>query len=175
MKVIEEHWRRVAAIHQADHGLMAGVWLAWDPDTDTVHVYDACVYRNEVLAVIAEGFNARGRWIPIAVSDKDLIDQLFERGCNVLPDKIDESTSAVELTTRDIWERMRTGRFRVDRRLKEWQDEYKTFNRDGHKIPKNKPLMAATRLALSQLEMATAQVSFKTKRRNHSQIKRAFV
>lgn len=140
------------------NGNVSGVWIAHDPDNDTVHLYDACNFKKEVLAVIAEGVNARGRWIPIGCTDSELSDQLLDRGCSTAPEKYDDSDSMAELISRDIWERMRSGRFKVEKRLKEWLDEFKTFNRESAKIPRDShPLMAATRCAMAQLPYARAQ------------------
>ena len=83
--MIEDHWQRIAGIHKKPNGEIAAVWLARDPDTDVVRVYDACLFKKEVLAVIAEGLNARGRWVPISWKDKELAAALDERGCNMSP------------------------------------------------------------------------------------------
>lgn len=112
--------------------------------------------------MIAEGLNARGRWIPIAWTDKDISDKLLERGCNMLYEPCKDTPSISEVVSRDIWERMRTGRFKVDKRIREWLDEYRTFYRKDQKVPSGThPLMAATRHAVSQLDMAKRQRQLK--------------
>lgn len=124
-----------------------------------IHLYDACVFKREVLAVVAEGVNARGRGVPVAWSKRDeaLSDSLLERGCNMQHRPVSDTDGSAEMMTRDLWERMRTGRFKVDKRLQEWIGEFKTFTREGDKIPRDThPLMAATRFALQDLDYATA-------------------
>lgn len=163
--MVSPTWKRIAGAHILDDGTAAVVWMARDPDNDVVHVYDACVFRREVLAIIAEGLNARGRGIPVAWIDQGFADKLLERGCNMLPEPADDTDSMRELISRDIWERMRTGRFKVDRRLKEWTDEYKTYDRDGENVPREThPMMAATRYAISKLEFARAEQSHAQRR-----------
>ncbi len=162
--MIQDGWKRVAGIHIQDDGDLAAVWMALDGDSDVIHLYDCCVFKREVLAVIAEGMNARGRWIPVGWTNKELADKLLDRGCNMQPDPSDDSESMAEIISRDIWARMRSGRFKVDRRLKEWLDEYKTFNRQDSKVPRDThPLMAATRHAIDQLQYAKAESTRSTK------------
>ena len=66
---------------------------------------------------------------------------------------------------------MRSGRFKVEKRLSEWRDEYKTFQRTGAKIPiETHPLMAATRHAVASMEYAKAKAVVKTKQTTYPQI-----
>lgn len=151
--MIEPNWPRIAGLHCRDDGTLAVVWLAHDSKTDVIHLYDACLFKREVMAVIAEGLNARGRWIPIAweeKSGKEISEELTKRGCGILGVGIKETDAMAEVVSREIWERMRSGRFKVDRRLSEWLDEFKGFSREDSKVPRSSfPLMAATRLAIA--------------------------
>ena len=156
--------KRISGIHAQEDGTIGAVWLAYNKDRDLIHVYDACVFRAEVLAVIAEGLNARGRWIPVAWNDKskEISDKLLDRGCNMLQDGCKTSDQYLEVTSRDVWERMRTKRFKVDPRLKEWTDEFEAYYKDGVKIPKDaSPLMSATLNAIDQLPFARRQTTRK--------------
>lgn len=158
--MIEPYWYRIAGIHVTEAGEIAAVWLAWDRDNDTVHVTDACVFRREVLAVVCEGINARGRFIPVAweKNAKALAGELLSRGCNMTVDPADDNDAMAEVISRTIWERMRSSRFRVNRRLGEWLDEFKSFQRQDNKIPRDThPLMAATRHAMQRMDDATRQ------------------
>lgn len=154
---MSDQWRRIAGVEIEEDGKVAAVWLGHDRLSDVVTLYDACKFNAEVLAVISEGMNARGRWIPIAwnVTSKDFSDKIMERGCNVLFEGLKETPQMAEMASRDIEERMRTGRFKVDRRLAEWLSEFELFSKQGGKIPvSGYPLMAATRYAIGQLDLA---------------------
>jgi hypothetical protein len=157
--VIESHWKRIAGMCVEPDGSIALVWMALDRDTDTVHLYDTAVFQREVLAVVAQGINARGRWIPVAWRDKDIADKLLnEHGVNIIPEGIKETKTSAEVSARDVWERMRTGRFKVDRRLGDWVQASKQFYRDDSQIPLvGHPLMSATRFAIERLDYARAQ------------------
>lgn len=168
--MIEEHWRRICGIHCPDDGSIAAVWMALDKDSDVVHLYDACVFRGEVLAVISEGLNARGRWIPIAwhKEAKEVVARLEERGCNALVDHCTDSQAVIEAVSMDILERMRSRRFRVDKRLAVWLDEFREFERKDKQVPKaGFPLMAATRHAVSCLESARRQEPRRSSNQQH--------
>lgn len=158
--MIAPEWRRIAGLHVQDEGEIAAVWLAHDRETDVLHCYDSVIFRREVMAVIGEGINNRGRWIPVAweKTAKEVADKLLYRGCNMLLEAEKETQAVREVTSRDIWERMRTGRFKVDKRLSEWLDEYRQFYREDAQVPNSShPLMAATRHAVAHLDYAKRQ------------------
>ena len=155
--MIEHHWPRIAGLHcQADGGI-AAVWLAHDKDADCVHLYDSCLFRREVLAVVADGIKARGGWIPIAWANggKDIVERLLERGLNTLTEPAKDSPALAEAASMEIWERMRSGRFKAARQLTEWLDEFQAFGRREGQVPLDGyPLMSATRHAASMLSWA---------------------
>ena len=147
-------------MHAQNEGEIGCVWLAHDKAADVIHLYDCCMFRREVLAVIAEGLNARGRWVPVAWEGgaKEIVERLLDRGCNTLPEPSKQTPVLAEAISRDVWERMRTGRFKVDKRLAEWLDEYKSFVREDGQVPlKTFPLMSATRHAMADMDYARAQ------------------
>lgn len=153
---------------------MGCVWLAHDPLSSVVHCYDAAIIRNDAFAVIAEGIGARGKWIPLAWHKdaepftKKLLD---EYGINVLPDPCADKQSVAETISREIWSRMRSSRFRVDQRVGEWLNEYRSFFRDQSKIPQSGfPLMAATRHAIEMLNYAKPQAMPGSKKMNYPKL-----
>lgn len=152
--MMDASWPRVAAIALEENGDVGVVWMAFDRNTDTVHIYDAAILRREALAIIAESLNARGRFIPVAHAKgaKALSDELLKRGVNMTYDEVADDEGMAEVVTRTLWEYMRTARLKVERRLVEWQDEFKACQRvDGKVPPKGFPLMAASRHALQML------------------------
>ena len=159
-EMIEPGWACIAGIHFQPEGGAAAVWIAHDKQTDVLHLWDCALFLREPPVVIAAGVNAHGRWIPIAWEKdaKDLIAQLLERGCNTLPEAAHETPILADAISRDVWERMRTGRFKVERRLAEWLDEYKSFIREEGQVPlKSHPLMSATRHAVADMAYARRQ------------------
>jgi len=157
--MIPDDWPRMAGLHVRQDGDVGCVWLAHDKDRDLVHLYDACKFEREVLAVIADALNARGRFIPVAWTHKEMADALLDRGVNMLPESCDDSDAAAEIASRDVWSRMRTKRFKVERALQDWAGEFETYNRESQKVPRDThPLMSATRYAVQMLPWARRSV-----------------
>jgi hypothetical protein len=156
--LIEDSWKNICGVHFQPGVSGAGaVWLAIDKKADVVHLWDCALYPTEPPIMVATALNKHGRWIPIAWEQdaKPLIDQLLDRGCNTLPDPVKQTPVLAEAVSRDIIERMRTGRFKVDKRLADWLDEYKGFMREEGLVPlKSHPLMAATRYAMANIDFA---------------------
>jgi len=171
--IIEPFWKRIAGIHCVDDGSLAAVWLVHNPDTDKVTCYDTSTFSREVLAVIVEGLAARGRWIPIAwdKSSKEMADKLRDRGLNMLPEPSSSGEAMAEVISREIWERMRSDRFKVDKRLGAWIDEMKSFSRKDAKVPvSTHPLMTATRNAMEMLTYARRQAPKNKHKRNYQEV-----
>tara|TARA_R110000744_G_C19364502_1_gene561753 strand:- start:2074 stop:2592 length:519 start_codon:yes stop_codon:yes gene_type:complete len=163
--LIEPEWARIAGLHVTEEGSVGVVWVALNPQNNTLTIYDCSIFDREVLAVIAEGLKGKDTWIPVAwpKSAQELSKKLLDRGCKMLYEACDESQASIEITSREIEERMRTKKLKVGKELKPWLDEYKTYYRQDSQIPKNShPLMAATRNAISRLDSA--------KKKNKSQI-----
>jgi hypothetical protein len=156
--MIEDGWKNICGVHFAPGVSGAGaVWLAIDKKADVVHLWDCSLYPNEPPIMVATALNKHGRWIPIAWEQeaKPLVDQLLDRGCNTLPDPVKQTPVQAEAVSRDIKERMRTGRFKVDKRLADWLDEYKGYVREEGLIPlKSHPLMLATSYAMAMIDFA---------------------
>jgi phage terminase large subunit-like protein len=60
------HWPRIAGIDFGWDHPTACAWLAWDRDTDTVHVYDAYRVKEATPVIHGAAIRARGEWIPVA-------------------------------------------------------------------------------------------------------------
>ena len=156
--MIEDSWRNIAGIHfQPGVSGVGAVWLAYDKKSDRVHLWDCALYGTDPPATIAIYLTKHSRWIPIAWEQdaKPLADLLLDRGCNMLVDPVKQTPVQAEAVSRDIVERMKTDRFKVEKRLVEWLDEYNSFNREDGMVPlKSHPLMAATRYAMANLDYA---------------------
>ena len=168
--MIDPTWRRIAGLHVQNNGEIGVVWLALDTVADVVHLYDCAIFRVEVMAVIKEGIAARGRWIRIAwhKEAKEFADDLRSSGFKMLIDPCADSQSAAEVMSREIWQRMRSSRFRVDQRVGEWLAESRSFYRDKTKIPLDgHPLMSATRHAIEMMRFAKSQSLRGASRKNY--------
>ncbi len=164
---IQPQWKRICGLQNVSkNGDIGAVWLAMDYSAGTgndptfVYVYDACLFQREVLAVVAEGLFARGRWIPVAWPKpmESTADDLLRRGVNMTYDHADPSDERAEAISVEIWGRMRSHSMKVDPRLANWLKEFSTFERSDDDIPVDThPLMAATRNAWALREYARRQ------------------
>lgn len=158
--MIEPGWKRIAAVECQADGKIGVVWLALDKESDCLHLYDAHIFEREVLAVVAEGINRRGKWIPLAwnAAHKDMITELLDRGANTLTEGVKDTDMLAEVSSRELWERMRMGSFKVNKALSGWLDEYRGFARRDGKIPREGyPLMTATRYAVAMVDWSLAR------------------
>lgn len=156
--MIEAHHKRIAGMHVTKTGDIALVWMAVNPDTQNIHIYDSALFHIEVPAVIAESMNNRGRWIPVAWANQEMMRQFQERGVRMLPDPSSITSEMAEVVSRELWERIRGKRITVDKNLKGWAEEAKSLSREKGLIPNDShPLMAATRIAMQQIKFARRQ------------------
>ena len=165
---IERHWARIAGLDIGWDHPTAAVWIAWDKDSDTVHIYDAYRAKEQTPVVHAAALNARGKWIPVAWphdglqhdkgSGVTIAQQYRNNGANLLMDKatFPDGSNGVEAGIMDMLDRMKTGRFKVAAHLNEWWEEFRLYHRkDGQIVKEGDDLMSATRYALMMLRCAT--------------------
>lgn len=169
--MIEAHWKRIAGLKTLDDGTAAIVWVAHDHERSVLQVYDTCLWKGETFAHICQGIANRSRWVPVAWSNKAFADELLSRGVNMLPDPVPEDPAYASVQTTAVWELMRTKQFQVKRGLKEWADEFKSFNKQEGKVPLDShPLMAATWYAVSQLPYARAEQAYRSSKKTFPKI-----
>lgn len=172
---IPSHWPRICGLDFGWDHPTAAVWIAWDRDNDTVHIYDCYRVREATPMTHAMAVNARGKWIPVAWphdglqhdkgSGDALADQYRKHGVNMLKDRATHPPqkgepegsggNGVEAGLMDMLDRMQTGRFKVAKHLQDWWEEFRLYHREDGKIVKEcDDLMSATRYGLMMLRMA---------------------
>lgn len=175
---LPRHWPRIVGMDFGWDHPTAAAWLAWDRDTDTVHLYD--VYRvSEASPIIhAAAIKAKGKWIPVAwphdgnndtAAGKNLATQYRELELKMLRDKATHAPAngeaegtggnSVEAGLMDMLDRMQTGRFKVARHLEPFFEEYRLYHRKNGKVVKEADdLISAVRYAMMMLRHAKVQV-----------------
>jgi phage terminase large subunit-like protein len=168
---IPNHWPRIVGIDFGWDHPTAAAWLAWDRDTDTVHVYDAYRVREATPLIHAAAIKAKGPWIPVAWphdglqhdkgSGEQLANQYRGHGLNMLKERatFEDGTNGVEAGLMDMLDRMQTGRLKVAKHLHDWWEEFRLYHRkDGKIVKENDDLMSATRYGLMSLRHAKVNV-----------------
>ena len=177
---IPRHWPRICGLDFGWDHPTAAAWLAYDRDSDTVHVYDAYRVREATPMIHSLAIKARGEWIPVAWphdglqhdkgSGEQLAAQYRKYGCNMLKDKAThppdktkgekegEGGNGVEAGLMDMLDRMQTGRLKVAKHLTDWFEEFRLYHREDGKIVKTgDDLMSATRYGIMMLRHAAIQ------------------
>jgi len=154
-------WPRIYAL-DVGWNRTAGIWGAWDKDSDIVYLYSEHYRGSAEPAIHAAGIKARGEWIPGVVDPaarargqrdgEQLLVDYRDLGLNLYP-----AINAREAGLLSVWNRLSTGRLKVFSSLVAWFTEYRIYCRDekGMVVKKNDHLMDATRyLIISGLEHA---------------------
>lgn len=165
---LPDHWPRICGLDIGWDHPTAAVWLAWDRDTDTVHVYDAYRVREQTPIVHAAALKARGDWVPVAWpadalqhekgSGKQIAEQYREQGVAMVaePARFVDGSVSVEAGVFAMLDRMKTGRLKVALHLADWWQEFALYHRkDGQIVKERDDLLCATRYALMMLRFAT--------------------
>ncbi|RLD54637.1 MAG: terminase [Bacteroidetes bacterium] len=169
---IPENWPRLAGLDFGWDHPTAAVWIALDPQSDTIYVYDEYTKAKATALAHAAALREKPHFIPIAwprdglQTDKGsgtgLAKQYRDQGCNLLhdwftnpmaPGETGKGNQNIEPGVMHILHRMETGRFKVFPHLQEWWKEFRAYHRKEGKIyPMNDDLMSATRYATMSIE-----------------------
>jgi len=158
---IPPHFYRINGVDFGIDHPAAGAFLAWDKDGDTIYVYDCYKRSGETPIYHAAALAKHGSWIPCAwpvdglQRDKGsgiaLKDMYRDHGATMMREAAhypDERGRAREPGLIEMYEYMRTSRFKVFRNLNQWFEEKRLFHRkDGQVVAEHDDIMSATRYA----------------------------
>lgn len=158
---IPNHWPRVVGLDFGWNHNFAAVWMAVDPDTDTLYVYDVYRQREATPTMHAVTIRSKGAWIPCAWphdglqhdkgSGVPLQKQYKDAGVNMMGSRATwpDGSNSVEAGIMEMLDRMQTGRLKVFDHLEGWFEEYRLYHRKDGKIVKiDDDAMSATRYAI---------------------------
>lgn len=169
---IPEHWARIVGIDIGYNHNTALVWMAYDRDTDTIHIYD--IYRgNEGEAnfyVISGILTTKGKWIPVAwphdtyqhdrTSQIEFVEIYKNLGVNMLHahSTFENGSNGREAGIMSLHNRMLSGRIKVASHLAEWFEEFRQYHRKNGIINRvHDDLLDATRYAEMMLRYAVSK------------------
>lgn len=158
---LPDWWPRLVGCDFGYNHNFAAVWIAIDPDTDTIYVYDVYTVREQTPLLHAPTIRSKGAWIPVAwphdglQHDKGsgvaLQKQYRDSGVNMLPTKATwpDGTNSVEPGLMEMLDRMQTGRLKVFSHLEAWFMEFRIYHRKEGKLVKlDDDAISATRYAI---------------------------
>lgn len=161
------HWPKICGVDFGWDHPAAGVWMAWDRDTDTVHLYDCYKQREQTAIFHGAVIKAKGSWIPVAwpsdgmqtgkADGVELAAAYRKHGANMMETwaTSEEHGVSLEATTGDVLERMQTGRLKVASHLEQWWEEFRLYHRkDGLIVKLNDDILCAMRYGIMMLRHA---------------------
>lgn len=168
--VIPTTWPQIIGLDFGWEHPTAAVRLAYDPENDVIHICSAYRQSEATPLIHASAIKPWGQWIPVAWPhdglQHDKSGQQYrmlyqDLGLNMLSEHAsygDKRGNGVEEGLMDILQRMQTGRFKVDRTLSQWWEEFRMYHRkDGKVVKERDDIMSATRYAVMCLRFATPQ------------------
>lgn len=166
---LPRHYRRLVGLDVGVSHPTAAVWIAYDPDTDTIYVYDTYKKQDPFISTHAAALILKGDWIPVSwphdaikgqSAGESIADQYRKLKVNMLPESArtyDDKggPQAVEPIIHEMLERMRTNRLKVFSTLRDWFIEKANYHRkDGKPVDYMDDLMKATMYAIMMIRFA---------------------
>jgi hypothetical protein len=173
---LPDHFRRIAGLDIGVAHPTAAVWIAYDPDTDRIYIYDTYRQIDPLVSVHAAAINLRDkrRMIPVAWphdalksggSGTNFADLYGAHSVRMLPESAryrDDKggPQKVEPIIADVLERMRTGRLKVFSTQRDWLKEKANYHRkDGKPVSYMDDLMKATFYAIMYKRKARPNIA----------------
>jgi phage terminase large subunit-like protein len=176
---IPRHWPRIIGIDFGWDHPFAAAMLAWDRDSDVVHLIAEYREARTTPAIHAAAVKPWGRW-PVAWphdglnTEKGTGDELrqayIDEGLDLLPQKATnppqngqkegEGGNSPEAAILEMYERMDTGRWKVFKTCTKWSGESRIYHRDenGKLIKVRDDLISASRYANMMKRWARTEV-----------------
>jgi len=169
------HWPRIAGIDFGYTHHTAVVWMALNPETNTIYIYDAVKINKREINEIAPFLIARpSLWVPIAWPHDgnknfgmggSIQKQYRDYGINLLDDHFTnppkdnqiEGTGGIQIMPGivEMANRFNDGRLKVASHLFEWLEEFRNYHHKDNKIvDRDDDLMAATRYGVQSIRFA---------------------
>jgi phage terminase large subunit-like protein len=170
---IPDNWERICGIDFGWEHPTAVVWMAIDPTSNRVILYDEHRESKATPTIHAAAIKARPTEPPIAWphdgnrtfdGGDSLSVQYTDLGCNFLPEHFtnppatEQKKGDIKISTGILAlnQAMEQGTFKVFKSCVMWQEEYQTYHYDQGKIVDDKDdLMAATRYAYQSRRFAS--------------------
>lgn len=160
---IPEHFKRLYAL-DVGWNFTACIWLAIDPNSGIVYLYDEHYVEKQPPAVHAHSIRSRGEWIPGVIDpaskgrsqgDGSQLMQMYKD----LGLKIVKANNDVEGGIQAVWSLLSSGKIRVFSHLHNFAKEYVLYRRDenGRIVKEKDHLCDAVRYGIVELHRAKSK------------------
>lgn len=157
------HW---GCAYGLDEGFTAtaGCWIALDPDTDVMYVYDEYMGRNQLAMINARAVNIKGNMRGVVdtsafrTSPTEAIEVITEyenEGLDLV-----KAIKSVEPGINSVWERLATGRLKICRHCYVTRAEYDIYHRNdqGEPVRTNIHMMDALRYVVHMIKLTNGSM-----------------
>jgi len=183
---VPPEWRKLWAIDIGVEHPFAAVLLAWDADSDCIHVLQAFKMRESRPIDHASAMKPWGRDIPVAwphdghIRERGSVQPVMrlykDAGLRILPSHaaFPDGSISTEAGILAMDDRMKSNRFKVASHLGEWLEEYRHYHRrpksDGSSeiVKEHDDLMSATRIGVMAIRYARSVDAGMTAREGRS-------
>lgn len=184
LQYVPTHWKQLIAMDFGWEHPTAAVHLAYDIDTDCVHVTKAYRQNRQLPLLHAAAVKPWGTWVPVAWprdalqhdkggSCEQLCHQYRDHGLNMISEPAaypDKRGYGVEAGIIEMLERMQTGRFKVNANLAQWWEEFRIYHRkDGQIVKQREDLLCATRYGIMMLRYGQQEANAVKERDRYAQ------
>lgn len=157
---IPRHFKKLYAL-DVGWNRTACLWLALDPNTDTIYVYDEHYIAEMPPAVHASSITSRGQWIPGVIDPasrgrsqgdgSQLMQTYKDLGLRIV-----KANNDVEGGIQAVWQRLSIGKIKVFSTLHNLAKEYVLYRRDekGRVIKERDHLMDCLRYGVVEINKA---------------------
>ena len=173
---IPSHFKRICGIDFGINHPASAIWIAIDVDADVIYVTDCYKQAGEAAAYHARRVtaNKNAQWLPVCwphdgmnrekSGGKTLADAYRACGVNMMPlsaryDDDRGGSQPIEPAVMEMYERMKSGRFKVFSHLDEWFAEKRLYHRDDHLkiVDIRDDIMSATRIGVMMMRFAISR------------------
>lgn len=163
-RAIPATWRRVYSL-DVGWNRTAALWAAEEPGTGIIELYSEHYQGQGEPPSHAEAIKSRGDWIhgvadPASLGSSQIDGRTLMEIYGKLGLHLQPAVNAVEAGITEVWNRLITGRLKVQEHLHNWRSEFRKYHRDekGKIVKANDHLMDDTRyLLVSGLDHLKAQ------------------
>ena len=136
---LPNHWRKAFALDPGYRGKTAGLWAAWDEDSDCIYLYSEHYQGLTQPAVHVDAMRRRGSWIPCIIDpaganieDGKRVKQTYKELMHALnPDwPLHDAQKSITAGIMEVYARLSSGRLKVFSTLKSWLGEFRQYHRD---------------------------------------------
>lgn len=160
---IPDHYKRMYAL-DVGWKTTAALWMAEDPDTEVIYIYDEHYVQEQPPAVHAMAIQSRGKWIPGVIDPashgRSQVDGMSVFGMyKDMGLTLNNAKNEVEGGIAHTWAMLSTGKLKVFSNLMQFQKEYLIYRRDdkGRIVKEKDHLMDCMRYIVNNKQRAQSK------------------